>query len=84
MVITFSRLEYVKTVQTWEAYVTASSCRADNQPLSMVSSGMESLYHTSGGLTLDRELVSTTESGCRSPILTERWNKINFTNLPKQ
>ncbi len=49
----------------------------------MVSSGMESLYHTSGGLTLDRELVSTTGSGCRSPILTEKRN-INFTNLPKQ
>lgn len=36
----------------------------------MTSSGMVSLYHTSGGLTLDRELVSTTGSGCLRPTFT--------------
>lgn len=55
---------------TWAAYVMASSCRADRQPRSMVSSGMDTLYQTSGGLTLDRELVSTTGSGCRRPTFT--------------
>lgn len=55
---------------TWAAYVIASSCRADRQPRSMVSSGMDTLYQTSGGLTLDRELVSTTGSGCRRPTFT--------------
>lgn len=55
---------------TWAAYVIASSCRADRQPRSMVSSGMVTLYQTSGGLTLDRELVSTTGSGCRRPTFT--------------
>lgn len=64
-------------IQTWEAYVMASSCRAESQPLSIVSSGRESLYHTLGGLTLERELVSTTGSGCRSPIFT-RGNKKNI------
>ena len=52
----------------------ASSCSADSQPRSMISSGIDILYQTSGGLTLDRELVSTTGSGCRWPILTGRSN----------
>lgn len=52
----------------------ASSCRADRQPRSMASSGMDSLYQTSGGLTLDRELVSTTGSGCRRPTFTAETN----------
>lgn len=59
---------------TWAAYVMASSCRADRQPRSMVSSGMDNLYQTSGGLTLDRELVSTTGSGCRRPTFTAMTN----------
>lgn len=41
----------------------------------MTSSEMDSLYHTSGGLTLDSELVSTTGSGCRWPIFTEVANR---------
>ncbi|KAB1260010.1 hypothetical protein Cadr_000025068 [Camelus dromedarius] len=45
---------------TWQAYVMASSCRAERAPLSEVMSG---------GGTLDSVLVSTTRSGCCFPIL---------------
>lgn len=74
---------------TWAAYVIASSCRADRQPRSVVSSGMDTLYQTSGGLTLDRELVSTTGSGCRRPIFTAWTNwlvrgQISFCLIKKK
>lgn len=66
---------------TWAAYVIASSCRADRQPRSMVSSGMDTLYQTSGGLTLDRELVSTTGSGCRRPTFTAWTNTFHYVQV---
>ena len=47
-----------------------SSCRAEREPLLMVSSGRASLYQTSGGATLASEAVSTTGSGCLMPIFT--------------
>lgn len=69
--LTLTRLFKKKKKATWAAYVMASNCNADRQPRSVTSSGMDTRYQTSGGLTLDRELVSTTGSGCRSPIFTE-------------
>ena len=45
-----------------------SSCSAERCPSSMVSLGIFSLYHTSGGSTLAIEAVSTTGSGWGTPI----------------
>lgn len=48
---------------TWQAYMIASSCRADSRPFLIVDSGMDRVYVMSGGGTLDRVFVSTTMSG---------------------
>lgn len=60
----------------WHAYVTASNCKAESSPLSMMFSGKDNLYQILLGSTLARELVSTTGSGCFIPIDTAK--KINF------
>lgn len=56
---------------TWQAYMIASSCRADSRPFLIVDSGMDRVYVMSGGGTLDRVFVSTTMSGWEIPIVAE-------------
>jgi len=47
-----------------------SSWSADSAPDRIVPSGIETLYQTSVGSTLDKDAVSTTGSGCFRPSLT--------------
>lgn len=65
----------------WHAYVTASNCKAESSPLSMMLSGKDKLYQILVGSTLARELVSTTGSGCFIPIDTAR--KVNLKSQLK-
>lgn len=60
-----------------DAYVIDSSCNADKAPVRIDSSGIETLYQTSVGSTLDNDAVSTTGSGCFRPSLTVK-HYINY------